>query len=194
VGASRTLIILAGGQSRRMGQDKAHLPTGAGTLLERIVDRLSPVVDQLIVAGGPALSIPEVRWVPDARPGAGPLAGMAAGLGATSGDLAWIVACDLPDVEPGIGDLLFASAADVDAVVPRLDSRPECLCAVYHASLAGRILTMLDAGDRRVTSLLDGIRVRYVEAAELRRVDPDLRSFRNLNTPDEYQDWVTSRR
>jgi len=194
VGESRTLIVLAGGQSRRMGQDKAHLPTGAGTLLERIVDRLSPVVDQLIVAGGPALSIPAVRWVPDARPGAGPLAGMAAGLGATSGDLAWIVACDLPDVEPCVGELLFDLAPDVDAVVPRLDRRPECLCAVYRASLAARILTMLDAGDRRVTALLDGIRVRYVEAAELRRVDPELRSFRNLNTPDEYQGWVTSLR
>jgi molybdopterin-guanine dinucleotide biosynthesis protein A len=192
VGASRTLIILAGGQSRRMGRDKAHLPTGAGTLLERIVERLSAVVDEVVVAGGPSPSIPEVRWVPDARPSAGPLAGMAAGLAAVSFDLAWVVACDLPDVEPGVGELLFASAPEVDAVVPRLDSRPECLCAVYHASLAGRILTMLDAGDRRVTALLDGIRVRYVEAAELRRVDPDLRSFRNLNTPDEYQDWVTS--
>jgi molybdopterin-guanine dinucleotide biosynthesis protein A len=194
VGASRTLIILAGGQSRRMGRDKAHLPTGAGTLLERIVERLSPVVDEVVVAGGPSLSIPEVRWVPDARSSAGPLAGMAAGLAALSGDLAWVVACDLPDVEPGVGELLFDLAPDVDAIVPRLDGRPECLCAVYHASLVGRILTMLDAGERRVTSLLDGIRVRYVEAAELRRVDPDLRSFRNLNTPEEYQGWVTSLR
>jgi molybdopterin-guanine dinucleotide biosynthesis protein A len=192
VGESRTLIILAGGQSRRMGRDKAHLPAGVGTLLERIVDRLSPVVDQVIVAGGPQLSIPGVRWVPDARSGAGPLAGMAAGLAAVSFDLAWVVACDLPDVEPGIGELLFDSASDVDAVVPRLDARPECLCAVYRTSLAARILTLLDAGERRVTALLDGIRVRYVEAAELRRVDPELRTFRNLNTQDEYQDWVTS--
>ena len=194
MGASRTLIVLAGGQSRRMGQDKAHLPTGAGTLLERIVERLSPLVDQVVVAGGTPPSIPEVRWVADARPGAGPLGGMAAGLAAMSGDLGWTVACDLPDVEPRIGELLFASAHEVDAVVPRLDVRPECLCAVYRGSLAGRILTLLDAGERRVTALLDGIRVRYVEAAELRRVDPELRSFRNLNTPDEYQDWVTSLR
>ena len=194
MGESRTLIILAGGQSRRMGRDKAHLPTGAGTLLERIVERLSPVVDQVIVAGGPQLSIDEVRWVPDARPGAGPLAGMAAGLAAMSGELGWTVACDLPDVEPGIGELLFAAAPDVDAVVPRLDARPECLCAVYRAGLAGRILTMLDAGERRVTALLDGLRVRYVDAVDLRRVDPELHSFRNLNTPDEYQDWVTSLR
>lgn len=178
-----------------MGRDKAHLPTGTGTLLERIIDRLSPVVDHVMVAGGAPLSIPGARWVPDARPGAGPLAGMAAGLAALSGDLAWIVACDLPDVEPPIGELLFASASpDVDAVVPRLDTRPECLCAVYHARLAGSILTLLDAGERRVTALLDGIRVRYVEAAEMRRADPELRSFRNLNTEDEYQDWVTTLR
>jgi len=177
-----------------MGRDKAHLPTGAGTLLERIVDRLSPVVAEVIVAGGPPLSIPAVRLVPDARSGLGPLAGMAAGLAAVSFDLAWVVACDLPDVEPPIGELLFASASPgVDAVVPRLDTRPECLCAVYHARLAGRILTLLDAGERRVTALLDGIRVRYVEAAELRHLDPELRSFRNLNTEDEYQDWVRSR-
>ncbi len=194
MGESRTLIILAGGQSRRMGRDKAHLPAGAGMLLDRIVERLSPVVDQVIVAGGPQLSIPEVRWVPDARPGAGPLAGMAAGLAALSGDLGWIVACDLPDVEPRIGELLFDSAPDVDAVVPRVDARPECLCAVYRASLAARMLARLDAGDRRVTALLDGIRVRYLDAVDLRRVDPELRSFRNLNTPDEYQDWVTSLR
>ncbi len=177
-----------------MGRDKAHLPTGAGTLLERIVERLSPVVDQVIVAGGTPLTSPEVRWVADARPGAGPLGGMAAGLAAMSGDLGWTVACDLPDVEPRIGELLFASASDLDAVVPRLDVRPECLCAVYRASLAGRILTMLDTGERRVAALLDGIRVRYLDAVDLRRVDPELRSFRNLNTPDEYQDWVTSLR
>jgi molybdopterin-guanine dinucleotide biosynthesis protein A len=194
VGASRTLIILAGGQSRRMGRDKARLPSGGGTLLERIVDRLSPVVDQVIVAGGPPVSIPGVRWVPDSRPGSGPLAGMAAGLAAMSGDLAWIVACDLPDLEPRIGELLFASALDVDAVVPRLDATPEGLCAVYRANLAPRMLAMLDAGERRVTALLDGIRVRYIEAADLRPIDPELRSFRNLNTPDEYEAWVTSLR
>jgi molybdopterin-guanine dinucleotide biosynthesis protein A len=77
-------------------------------------------------------------------------------------------------------------------VVPRLEARPECLCAVYRAGLASRILTTLDAGERRVTALLDGIRVRYVDDMELRRVDPELRSFRNLNTPDEYKDWITS--
>src|SRR2546425_13010572 len=107
---------------------------------------------------------------------------MAAGLAALSSDLAWIVACDLPDVEPRLGELLFASASDVDAVVPRVGGKPECLCAVYRASLAGRIVTMLDDGERRVTGLLGGMRVRYGEGAQLRRLDPDQRSFPNRTT------------
>lgn len=176
-----------------MGRDKAALPAGPGTLLERIVARLSPVVDDVIVAGGPAHAVSRVRWVADARPHAGPLAGIAAGLAAMRGDLGWVVACDLPDVEPAIGELLFQGGRD-DAVVPRLDGRPQGLCAVYRRTLADRILVMLDAGERRVSALLDEVRVRYVDADELRRVDPELRSFRNLNTPEEYRAWVTSHR
>jgi molybdenum cofactor guanylyltransferase len=175
-----------------MGQDKAALPAGPGTLLERIVARLSPDVDDVLVAGGPAGSLPTVRWVLDARPDAGPLAGIAAGLAAARGDLGWVVACDLPDVEPGIGELLFASIASHDAAVPRLDGQPQGLCAVYQRALVDRILVMLDAGERRVSALLDAVRIRYVDADELRRVDPELRSFRNLNTPEEYRAWVTS--
>jgi len=177
-----------------MGRDKAGLPAGAGTLLERIVARLSPAVDQVIVVGGPPLTVTDVRWVPDVRPGAGPLAGLAAGLGAMPGELGWAVACDLPDVEARLGDVLFDSAGDMDAVVPRLDGEPQGLCAVYRRSLAPRIEAMLDTGERRVTALLDVVRVRYLDAAELRHVDPELGSFRNLNTPDDYQEWVTSLR
>jgi len=197
VSRSRTLIVLAGGRSRRMGQDKAALPAGPGTLLERIVARLSPVVDDVVVAGGPAGSLSAVRWVSDARPDAGPLAGIAAGLAATQGDLGWVVACDLPDVEPGVGELLFATISggeSSDAVVPRLDGRPQGLCAVYRRGLADRMLLLLDAGERRVSALLDAVRVRYLDADELRRVDPELRSFRNLNTLEEYRAWVKSHR
>ena len=177
-----------------MGRDKAGLPAGAETLLERIVARLSPAVDQVIVAGGQASMLPDLRWVPDLRPGTGPLAGLAAGLAAMPGELGWAVACDLPDVQTRLGELLFDSAAGVDAVVPRLDGKPQGLCAVYRRSLAKRIEAMLDTSERRVTALLEVVRVRYLDGAELRRVDPELRSFRNLNTPDEYQDWVTSLR
>jgi molybdopterin-guanine dinucleotide biosynthesis protein A len=186
----RALIVLAGGRSRRMGRDKARLPVGTTILVERIIGRLAPAVDQVIVAGGSFPDLDGVRLVADDEPGAGPLTGIAAGLRALPGEVGWVVACDLPDVDPRVGELLFALAADVDAVVPRPGARPEALCAVYHRRLVPRIERMLAAGEHRVRALLEESRVSYVDAPELRNVDPELRSFRNLNTPEEYRAWL----
>jgi len=189
-----TLLILAGGRSRRMGRDKARLPTGDGTLIEHLVRRLGPVVDEAIVAGGDeALQPAGARQIEDRYPGMGPLAGMHAGLLEAGYPLVWVVACDLPDVEPGLGALLRNLAAGVDAVVPRVGEEPEGVCAVYHRSIATRIEVLLRADQRRVQDLLACVDVRYVTAAELRPVDPVLRSFRNLNTLADYDAWLTAR-
>lgn len=188
-----SLVVLAGGRSRRMGQDKAGLSAGEATLLEHIVRRLAPVVDEVIIAGGAPVDRIAARVVADRYPGAGPLAGMHAGLRATTAAHAWVVACDLPDIEPALGSLLLRHAAGVDAVVPRVESKPQGLCAIYDVRLATCIERLLVLGDRRVTSLLAGASVRYLESAELGEVDPALRSFRNLNTPADYAAWLSSR-
>ena len=177
-----------------MGRDKARLPAGDGTLIEHLVRRLGPVVDETIVAGGDeAPPLGGVRRIEDRYPGMGPLAGMHAGLLAAGHPLVWVVACDLPDVEPGLGALLRSMADGVDAVVPRVGDEPEGVCAVYDRSIAPRIEVLLRAGQRRVQDLLARVEVRYVTAAELRPVDPALRSFRNLNTPADYDAWLTAR-
>ena len=186
-----SLVILAGGLSRRMGRDKASLPAGDGTLIEHLARRLAPVVDETIIAGGsgrPAL--PDVTMVEDRYPGLGPLAGMHAGLLASRSPLVWVVGCDLPDADPRLASLLCGLARDVDAVVPRIDSEPQGVCAVYDRALAPRIEGLLAAGERRVTMLLAASNVRYVTPDELRAVDPELRSFRNINTPDDYRAWL----
>jgi len=189
-----TLLMLAGGRSRRMGRDKAGLPAGDGTLIEYLVHRLAPVVDETIVAGGPmALRLDGVRRIEDRYPGKGPLAGIHAGLLEASHRLVWVVACDLPDVEPGLGALLRNLAAGVEAVVPLVDDEPEGVCAIYDRLLAPRIERFLQAGQRRVQDLLARVDVRYVTATELRLVDPELRSFRNINTPADYEAWLRRR-
>ena len=186
-----SLVILAGGQSRRMGRDKAALPAGDGTLIEHLARRLAPVVDETIVAGGSMRPpIEGARFVPDRHPGLGPLAGVLAGLTAARQPLVWVVGCDLPDVEPALGRLLLALAGDYDAVVPRPEDQPEGVCALYVRELAPRIGALLDAGDRSIKSLLDRSTVRYVASDELRAVDPGLRSFRNINTPADYEAWL----
>jgi molybdopterin-guanine dinucleotide biosynthesis protein A len=186
-----SLVILAGGLSRRMGQDKATLPAGDGMLIEHLARRLAPVVSETIIAGGGAYpDVDGARTVVDHLPGLGPLAGMLAGLTAASHRHVWVVGCDLPDVEPALGDLLLSLAADYEAVVPQPAEEPEGVCALYVRELAPRIAALLDASERSIKSLLQRSRVRYVASGELQLVDPQLRSFRNLNTQADYEDWL----
>jgi len=186
-----SLVILAGGLSRRMGRDKAALPAGDGTLIEHIARRLAPVVEETIVAGASGRHhLRGTTMVDDRYPGLGPLAGIHAGLLVARSPLVWVVGCDLPDVDPGLAALLCGLAGEVDAVVPRLDSEPQGVCAVYDRGLAPRIERLLAAGERRLKMLLAASKVRYVTPDELRPVDPELRSFRNINTPAEYRAWL----
>jgi molybdenum cofactor guanylyltransferase len=188
-----SLVILAGGLSRRMGRDKASLPAGDGTLIEHLARRLAPVVDETIVAGGsgrPTLS--GVRMVEDRYPGLGPLAGIHAGLAAARYAHVWVVGCDLPDADPALAHLFLGLAAGYDAVVPRIDAEPQGVCALYDPALASRIDGLLASGERRVKALLAASNVRYVTPEELRTVDPELRSFRNINTPADYEAWLTT--
>ncbi len=186
-----TLLILAGGASRRMGRDKATLPVGEATLVEHLARRLAGVADEALVAGGlVGKRWPGLRQVADRYPGRGPLAGMHAGLVEARHPLVWVVACDLPEVVPALGPFLAAAAVDVDAVVPRVAERPQPLCAVYRSSAAPLIERLLEEQRLRVSDFLDAIRVRFVDEASLRQVDDRLESFRNLNTPADYEAWL----
>ena len=82
---------------------------------------------------------------------------------------------------------------DCEAVVPLPGDEPEGVCALYRRALAPRIEAMLNAGERSVRSLLARCTVRYLSAIELRAVDPGLRSFRNINTPADYEAWLSTR-
>lgn len=186
-----SLVILAGGLSRRMGRDKANLPSGDGTLIEHLARRLAPVVDETIVAGGSGRpGLPGVRMIEDRYPGLGPLAGIHAGLAAARYSHIWVVGCDLPDADPALAHLFLGLSDGYDAVVPLIDGEPQGVCALYDRALVSRIDGLLASGKRRVRALLAASNVRYVTAEELRAVDPELRSFRNINTPADYECWL----
>ncbi len=195
-----TLIINAGGASRRMGQTKALLPVppAGRPLLAHLVERLqvlSPAAT-VIIANDPA--IPQraelgasVRWLPDRYGAIGPLGGIATGLDASTG-WALIVACDLPLLNPTVLAALLAVAWQTegegawDAVVPVVAGRPEPLHALYHARCLPAALARIERGERRASAFLADVRVRYVAEAELRQWDPALRSFTNVNRPAEW--------
>ncbi len=200
-----TLVVNAGGESRRMGRPKALLPVPPANrpLLAHIVQRLAPVTAGrvLVIANDPALPEqvaldPPARFVPDAYPGSGTLGGIATALAdRTVTGWALVVACDLPLVSARLCAWLASLAATqreggafrYDVVMPVVEGYEEPLHALYHRRCLPAIEARLAAGERRVISFLPDVSVRRVEEAELRRIDPDLHSFVNANTPAEWE-------
>ncbi len=202
-----TLLINAGGRSRRMGQEKALLPVpGPGDdgepgdpLVRHVARRLHSLTNDLVlVANDPAICaalapLAPRACLPDILPNMGPLGGLATGLAACPG-WALCVACDLPLVQPQIFRQLMALAREQDhqgqprwdAVVPRVQGRLQPLHALYHRRCLPAIQEQLARNQRRTTGFLDRVRTRIVEQAELEPLDPDLRSFFNTNTPEEW--------
>ena len=184
-----TGIILAGGKSTRLGQDKAllRLDTGA-TLLEATIARVQPLVDDVVVVADDAErfgSLPAL-CVPDLFPGAGSLGGVYSGLSAAAHSRALVVACDMPFLKVELLRHMLAQPLDCDALVPRLRSGLlEPLHAVYARSCLDPIRQQLASRRFRIVAFFDLVRVRYMDEPELRQFDPDLRSFFNINTPEE---------
>nr|HUM34014.1 molybdenum cofactor guanylyltransferase [Candidatus Saccharicenans sp.] len=133
-----TAIILAGGQSRRMGRDKASLPLGEQTLLEQLIEQLAGRFQEIIISVSKDQSYPlnNVRQVEDRYENAGPLAGLLAGLQASSSDISMVVPCDQPEIDLGIVRDMLQVLGQHDLVYPRLDGQiPHPLFALYRRSL-----------------------------------------------------------
>lgn len=182
-------VILAGGKSTRLGRDKTFLELEGRTLMARTLDVLAQLTGDLVIVTSmaPHLFPPSARVVADRYVGAGVLAGVHAGLLAAREELALVVACDMPFLNLDLLRYIISLARDADVVVPRwTDVEP--LHAVYRpATCLGPIEKALARGERRVVSFYDGLRVRYVERAEIAQFDPQGLSFFNVNTPSDWQ-------
>ncbi len=187
-----TGIILAGGRSRRLGTDKALLPFGRQTLVERIAGVLNQTCGEVLVSvDRPDRPLPPdllAQAVPDVHPGMGPLAGLYAGLRAARHDRCLLAACDMPFIQPALVLRLIDLTDDTaDALVPRIEDRPQPLLAVYRKTCLPMLKDTLEGHDLKVEGFLDKIRVRFVRDEELRDPDPGLVSFFNLNRPEDLE-------
>jgi len=182
-------IVLCGGFSRRMGCSKAELPWGDRTLLEAVVERVGQAVPEVILVAreGQELALPSGFAVArDAAEGRGPLAGLVAGMEATKADRVFLAACDSPFIEPALIERLLYLSRGRDAAVPVIGGHYMVTTAVYTRA-ALPIARELIAADRlRPRFMLERLNTRIVTPSEMRAVDPELRSFRGCNTPEEY--------
>ncbi len=185
-----SVMVLAGGESRRMGANKALLELSSGeTLIQRVLNTMRPLSDDvMIVSNTPELYAHlDARQISDEFVGAGPLAGLHAGLQAIRHDWAFAVACDMPLVDHRLVRFMAVLTEGYDAVVPWVEGELEPLHALYSQRCLPAIASHLEAGHRRMISFLGDVHVRRVEAAEIALFDPAGRSFFNANTPEDWE-------
>jgi molybdenum cofactor guanylyltransferase len=180
-------IVLAGGQSRRMGRDKALIDYQGRPIIAHVIDTLRVLADDVVVVTNRSdlYSSFAARVVADYDPPCGPLGGIAVGLYAAQHPLTVVVACDMPFLNVSLLRWLIDLAADYDAVVPQTGAEFEPLHAVYRRDCYQPIVQRLERGERRVISFFADVRLRPVPEAEWRVLDPLGRSLVNLNTPDD---------
>jgi len=184
-------VILAGGQSSRLGQDKAFLVLDGQPLVARTAHRLAALSDDLIVVtNDPArygpLGLP-ARLLPDERPGEGSLMGIYSGLRAARYSHAVVVACDMPFLNLALLRMMLPLTNEYDVVIPRLDGLLEPLHAIYGQACLPAIARLLERGQRQIIAFFHEVRVRYVEEDEVDRFDPHHLSFLNVNTPEDWE-------
>ncbi len=200
------IIILAGGKSRRFqSNDKCiSLTIDSLPLLQYVINRVICVADELIVAAGNRSQGMEIRnrisgefdIVLDSLSDSGPLAGFLSGLGHASCDLCLIIGCDMPFINTEVVEYLFGllSDSDYDAAVPRwANGMLEPLHAVYRRepTLAAIRTAVNERKNMRISNIIARLKVCFVPVARIKAIDPDLKTFTNINTP---ADIITARK
>ena len=183
--------MLAGGESSRMGRNKALLELGGVPLVVRVARLVAAVTGAATVVGWPeAYSGLGLGAIRDDWPGAGPLGGIATALRASESEWNLVVACDLPYLtKPWLEHLAHrAHVSNADAVLPMNDAGAEPLCAMYNKAAEAAIWLALDRGTRKVTDGLAGLHIEYIEKREWKDFDSEGLLFKNMNSAADYEE------
>lgn len=183
-----TGVILAGGESRRMGQDKAHLPWGDRTLIEHIIETLRPVTDEIIVVAKDAVPFAHLhaRVVEDLILGAHALGGLYTGLRLAAHEQCFVCACDAPFLNATLIQFLIQQADGWDLVIPRTREGLQPLHAVYRRTALAVIEEQLRMQQWDLHALVPNVRACVIGPEQIARLDPWALSFFNVNTPEDY--------
>jgi len=188
-----TGVVLAGGRSRRLGRDKLVERVAGEPLVARVVTRLSDVAVEIIAVvaderAGSALGLPTaVRVVADAYPGKGSLGGIYTGVAASANPWTFIAAGDMPFLSLPLLRHMTTIRDGCDVVVPVVDGRPEPTHALYAKACLEPMQRRLQLEKLKITGFFPDVRVREVPEDEVRRYDPNLLSFFNINTQEDLE-------
>ncbi len=187
-----TGVALAGGRGSRMGRDKAALLFDGQPLVTRVVARLRLALASVIVIGPSSLDAlhPGAPVISDARPGLGPLGGLATALSAADTEWLFLVACDMPFIQPALVRhmaRLALAKPNAEAIALRGPKGLEPLHTAYRRDIAPQVERTLDGPRHSMSALLGSLRVIEVTTEDVARLDPRKLSTFNANTPDEWE-------
>jgi molybdopterin-guanine dinucleotide biosynthesis protein A len=189
----RSAVVLVGGEARRAnGQEKYFFTYRGRTFIERLVDSLQEVVDEIIlVARNPDQckrfrKLEGIRCITDIRKGIGPIGGLHAGSVAAQGETIFVTACDMPCINPAVISYLFECLGNYDVAIPLWNADMiEPLHAVYRRTA---LLTYLESHDSlSLRAMIMNLSARYVPVEELQKIDPELLTFTNINKLEDLE-------
>jgi len=185
-----TGIVLSGGENSRMGTDKAFLKIAGTTMIERVLRPMRSVFQHIIiVTNAPHLYAGcGATVVTDVFAKRGPLNGIYTGLLRSTDEYNFVVACDMPFLNPSLMAYMTGLAEGFDVVVPSINGLLEPLHAVYRKGLVTIIEQQIRQEKQQIRELYRMLRVRHVTAQEVDRFDPERKSFKNLNTQSDYEE------
>jgi len=184
-------ILLAGGKSLRLGQDKVLEKVGNSSLLEQVISRIDSLVKEIIIVTAEQRTFsrleghPKLKTVYDILPGKGSLGGIYTGLVKSSSFYNLVIAADMPFLNQSLLRYMLEVSDGFDFILPRVNNLYEPLHAVYSKNCIAHIESMIKQGRRVIIELFDHVKVRYVEAEEVDRFDPQHLSFFNINTKED---------
>ena len=182
-----TGVILAGGESIRMGKNKAFIQINGHRIIDRTVSLFREIFDDVLLVTNTPLDYLElnVRLVTDLIPGKGSLGGIYTGLFFSSSPKAFFVGCDMPFLDRKVIQYFLSLAQTADIVVQRTKDHWQPLHAIYSRTLLKPIERLLEQGELKIIKAYQGMRVREIAEEELKPFDPDLHTLSNINTPEE---------
>ena len=183
-----SIVIQAGGQSRRMGKDKGLVRLNNIPLIEHVTTCLNGLVGETIITTNQPenyqyLNLPLFS---DKYPGSGALAGLHTALQAAHGEYVFVIACDMPFVNRDLVKYIFSNTGKGDVVVPYIEDRFQPLHALYHRnSCLPAIKQVLSENQKRMISFFPLVSVHKISSEQINQFDPAGQSFKNINTPEE---------
>lgn len=183
-----TGVILAGGESRRMGSDKSLLPFFGARFIDHVYRTMAELFEEvIIVTNSPDLyaELPCSK-VPDIYYAQGSLAGIHSAVCHASNDRVFVAACDMPFLSPAVVRSLCERAGQADVIIPVHEGGAEPLHALYSKRCIAPMEDALDCGQKRIVSFFPRVDVCEINTAEWHALDPESLSLRNINTPEEY--------